>query len=229
MEHVLLNTHKLNEPWLFSFLYEYLNEDKKVLYFILDGYSSFSDDYRSIEDIYQKGSKDYDELVMPLLTYKINQKNISFLFRNENSLEKLKEVKDKYDVLILYGNNEIYFLEKEYEELLKDYKGLVIGINEGSNIQFEEYYRFDEDTSSYEGLGLLKGFVVDISYKKDEIHLENIIRLLEEKYDEIVCLPDSSGGFYISEGYIELLGEAFILKDDNMDELYEELETLRRW
>lgn len=229
MERVLCNTHKLNEPWLISYLNEYLKKDTKVLYFILDAGSSYNDEMLLLEDTFREGERAYEELVMPLEAYGIKRKNINFSFLHESSLESLKDNISNYDVVIVYGNNTIYEVEELLYEALNNFKGLYIGINEGALLALEEYHHFEDEYERLYGLGLLSGFTIDVLYKERAGHLENIIRYIEENDSSIVAFSDNGGGIIIGEGYMELLGEAFILGDDNLDELYGALETLRMW
>ncbi len=229
MEHVLCNTYKLNEPWLFSYLEEFLNKDAKVLFLVIDEYSSYSEEMVALEEKYESGKREYEALVMPLESYHIKRDNIDFIFLHDTSLADLKNNINKYDALIIYGNGNIYGIEDVLYECIKDFEGLYIGINEGALIALDEYYHYEEEYESFEGIGLLSGFSIDICYKDRENHIANIIRFMEENDKDIVAFRDSGSGIILNEGYMELLGDAFILKEDDIDELYQALDTLRMW
>lgn len=229
MEHVLCNTHKLNEAWLVSYLDEYLNKNTKVLYLILDTSSSYSEEMLALEEKYSEGKREYEALVMPLENYGVKRSNIKFFFLHETSLESLKDLIKEYDVVIAYGSGDVFMIEDVLYEAFNSYEGLYIGINEGALVALDIYHNFEDEYESFDGIGLLSGFALDILYKERENHIANLIRFLEESDQSIVAFSDSGGGLMISEGSMELLGDAFILNGDNLDELYNALETLRIW
>ncbi|MBR2066792.1 MAG: hypothetical protein IJ875_00760, partial [Solobacterium sp.] len=165
MRFVLLNTHQLSEAWLYPYLNDDLHADTKVCIFILEELSAYEEEKEMVEQQFKKGSRNYDALVTPLLTYGIKEDNIIFSYaHDQDATGKIRGA----DVLFIYGRKDAYiYLGDELKEEILQFDGLIIGIQLGALIQMDEYYRIEEEEAGFEeGLGLLSGFSLVIDYEQ---------------------------------------------------------------
>ena len=117
----------------------------------------------------------------------------------------------------------------EIKNLIRDYEGVVIGVSAGAMVQLDLYHLTPEDGYEYqyqEGLGMLGGFDVEVHYEEDLRHIEAIIRTLEDTGRAVVAM-DNQSGLLIDGDHLELLGNAFILDMNDLDELYQTYDGLR--
>ena len=70
-----------------------------------------------------------------------------------------------------------------------------------------------------EGLGVLSGFHLLMNYREEPEQLQTIIRCLETGDESVIIVPEQ-GGVMFDYGNIELLGNAFIADERDLDELY---------
>ena len=83
--------------------------------------------------------------------------------------------------------------------------------------QFEtgdEYERSERD-----GLARIPLIRFHMHYSETEEELRKMIRYLETDSRPLIVLSEKSG-LYIENGSLELLGDAFIAEDSDLDELY---------
>ena len=107
----------------------------------------------------------------------------------------------------------------------------MIGTSAGAMIQLDTFHLTPEEDYEYqyyEGLALLGGFDIEVHYEEDLRHIEAIIRTLEDTGNPVIVLPNE-GGAIIGDNMFELLGEAFVLETNDLDELYQAYDTLRTY
>ncbi|MBR0478703.1 MAG: hypothetical protein IJJ24_06370 [Solobacterium sp.] len=165
------------------------------------------------------------DLKRPLVSFGIPEKNIRWIdhFRMEGFEP------DDYDVLVLAGEDPAECMMR-MEDLgldLQSYRGILIGLSAGASIMAERFSLFSEDSPVFEllpGLGLSRGFLLDMHWQEDEYHLRNVIYMLETQDLPVICIPED-GGLLEEEGQFLLFGSAFAVTDRDLDRLYLKLES----
>ena len=100
---------------------------------------------------------------------------------------------------------------------LSGYRGILIGLSAGASIM-PEYYCQDAPVLR-KGLGLSRGFLLDMHWQADEYHTGRVIHMLETQDLPVICIPED-GGVLEEEGRFLLFGSAFAVTDRDLDRLY---------
>jgi len=212
MKFILCSEPNFNEKWGFNSIVQYLDRDSKVVILPLVYDEGWSFELNSFE----KGSKSYDKLIQPFLSYLIKENNISFFDVTYDSLDKIKQA----DVLYLVGDNPLHMMERINDlglrEVLCNYDGILITNHAGSQVVMDEFMVDDE---SYHGLSLLNGFDLISEYVEDVEHLGRLINSIEYRGKAVFAFP-KKGGVIIDDGHYELLGDAFTCSENDLDNIY---------
>ncbi|MBP1581077.1 MAG: Type 1 glutamine amidotransferase-like domain-containing protein [Oscillospiraceae bacterium] len=155
---------------------------------------------------------------------------ITYDILDRRNQEQRKELIQEADFLVLAGGhvptqNE-FFKEIGLRTLLKEFKGVVLGISAGSMNSADLVYvhpelpgetRFTETERFREGLGLTKTMILP-HYQMIKNDVLDGLRLFEDVAyrdsmgRQFLCLVDGSY-LYIQDGIEELRGEAYQIKD----------------
>ena len=93
-------------------------------------------------------------------------------------------------------------------------------LSEASHIAETEFESGEEyERESREGLSLLGPLHLHMHYQETEAELRKMIRYLERDGQPLAVLSKNSG-IYLGGGAFELLGDAFIAEESDLDELY---------
>lgn len=233
MINILLNLSNFDEPWAYETMEEYLHPTSHVLILPLSYNESWLSDHEDWYDMYGRDGRYYDEILRPFRAFGIHDENVSWVNYYEDDQEEALHKIKRADVLVLTGGVTDWVLQRlddlGIREAVCNFPGVVMGISAGAMIQLSEFHRTPDEMREFDyqsGLGLVEGFDIDVHYEQTEEHLFAIIRSLEDKGQPIVCSPNK-GGIVIDHGEYRLLGNAFVLTPDDLDEVYKAYDESR--
>ncbi|MDO4520540.1 MAG: Type 1 glutamine amidotransferase-like domain-containing protein [Erysipelotrichaceae bacterium] len=187
------------------------------------------------KESYGKGTDGYEELVRPFRSFGIKDPQISWVNYYEDDEASASRKIREADVLFFTGGYPDWMLQRLYDlgitEEVRNFDGVMMGTSAGAMIQLDTFHLTPEEDYEYqyyEGLALLGGFDIEVHYEEDLRHIEAIIRTLEDTGNPVIVLPNE-GGAIIGDNMFELLGEAFVLETNDLDELYQAYDTLRSY
>ena len=234
MANILLNISNFDEPWAYESLQRYLPPESRVLIIPLSFHESWITDSFEWHERYGRGSREYREIVRPFLSYGIPEKNIRWINYYEDDEDSCLYKIRSSDVIFFTGGYPDWMLQRLYDlgikEAVRDFPGVVIGTSAGALIQLAHYHLTPEEDYEYqyqEGLGMLSGFDADVHFVEDLKHVEAVIRSLEDLGEPVIAMPDR-GGVLIDGDSFELLGDAFVLDRNDLDDLYAAYDYLRQ-
>ncbi len=223
---ILVNRTDFNQAWAANDLIEWIKSDSKVYIMALKREDGYSQDYSNYHEDFSNTSDFRYDLKRPFISYGIKDENISFFNQyydyEDDVYRKLKtsdivllacdDVEDGMNVLEDHG----------LVSMLRNFNGIIIGAAGGAKLLMDQFYYEDtyEGLIARNGIGRIKGYDVDVHYVEDESHLSYQIHTLEQNDVQLIVLPQI-GGAIVNQGRVELLGGAFIVKDTDLDELYE--------
>jgi peptidase E len=183
--------------------------------------SYFENQFISQEDYeshYQKDGEYYEKMVEQFSLYDIKPEQISWIIDGKDTYESaIKKIKDA-DILYFPGGAPDLFMKRIIKlglrETIEAHTGHFIGSSAGTMIQFKNYYiTKDQDYKRFsyeEGLDLLKGFFVEVHYRR-RVQQKKAMRKVFRAYKEpIFGLPDD-GLIIVTKDQIELIEPASIL------------------
>ncbi|MBR2810191.1 MAG: Type 1 glutamine amidotransferase-like domain-containing protein [Solobacterium sp.] len=233
MINVLLNISNFDEPWAYGSLEPLLPPHSKVLILPLSYDEGWITDAYEYREKYGRGTEGYEELVRPFRAFGIDDDDISWINYYEDDRDSALRKLENAEVLFFTGGYPDWMLQRLYDLGIKEdiaaFDGVVMGTSAGALVQLDEYHLNEEEGYPYqiqEGLGLIGGFDIDVHYEESETHMAGIIRSIEDMDRPVVCMPND-GGMILDGENVELLGGAFVLTRDNLDELYEAYEALQ--
>ncbi len=128
------------------------------------------------------------------------------------------------DITVLFGTEPSVCMDvledHDLVSALLSSPGILIALSEAALTvcrEFENEALYDR--SARKGLGILQGAHLCMHYDESEEQLRRMIRLLETQGGSLLVLSAGSG-VYLEEGHIELLGDAFIADEQDLEELY---------
>lgn len=231
MINILLNDTDFFNAWCYSSLSHYLKKDTHVLVIALTRNDGWSLDEEEWEHQFSKGGKIYQRIVHSFKQYQIEESNIEWFIPNRDSKRTLENQLKKADVIYLYGNEAESFMERVHDlslfQALSSYQGIVISNAVGSLVQmdvFDSMYAYEEEP--IQGLGLLEGFALVSDYKEDAGTLARIIRHIEQRGKSVIAFG-KDGGAIIDHGSLELLGNAYMIDEADLDAVYRAYEDAK--
>ena len=226
MTNILLNKSNFDEYWAYDSLSPYLSEHTKVLVLPLSFHESWITDSFEWHECYGRGKDEYEEIIRPFLSYGIPEKNIRWINYFEDTQESCLRKIAHADLLFFTGGFPDWTLQRLYDLGIKEavhaFDGIIMGTSAGALIQLEQYHltpEYDYPYQYQEGLGMLSGFDIEVHYEEDLRHVEALIRTLEDLGCPVIVMPDE-GGVLIDGDRFELLGGAFVLDGNDLDDLY---------
>mgnify|MGYP002627372722 CR=1 FL=1 len=208
MINILLNLSNFDEGWAYPSLEHILTPDKKVLILPLSYDEGWITDAYEWKRKFGKGRRHDDET---------------------SASDKIESA----DVLFFTGGYPHWMMQRLYDLGIQDnirrFDGVVMGASAGACIQLDEFHLPSEDEEPFqyqEGLGLLAGFDIDVHYEEDLVHVEALIRSLEDMGKPIIAYPNQ-GGVIIEGDHFELLGGAFVVDVNDLNDLYDTYDYLR--
>ncbi len=233
MINILLNISNFDEGWAYPSLENILTPDKKVLMLPLSYDEGWITDSYEWKRKFGKGRRHYEELVRPFRSYGIPDRNISWVNYYDDDESSSRRKIENADVLFFTGGYPHWMMQRLYDlgiqDDIRDFNGVVMGTSAGACIQLDEFHLPAEDEEPFqyqEGLGLLSGFDIDVHFEEDLIHIEALIRSLEDMGKPIIAYPNQ-GGVVIEGDHFELLGGAFVVDTNDLNDLYKTYDYLR--
>lgn len=126
------------------------------------------------------------------------ENNIKVLDCYKNSKNKIKDLINTSDVIILTGGNPEMFYQKVVQDMeclydLKYFKGLVIGSSAGAVLQFKRYFitaknNYYKYFSFYDGFGLINDpFYIDVHSINNNFYLKKLSNVAKNKKKKNIC------------------------------------------
>ena len=196
---------------------------------------SYHEDYikneRDFDEHFSKGKDQYEDIAKEFRKYGI--KNIKVLHYYRDSRKTIRSKFYHADILFFTGGYPDKFLYRidqlNIRKFILNFKGIIMGTSAGAMIQFDKYHVTPEeegqDYEYHEGLGLLSGFDIEVHYEDSFNHLASLITDLKLHPIPIFALPNNGGMIVDGDEYL-LLGDAFEVNPNDIDEMQEELEEL---
>ena len=215
---LIANRTNYDAPWAADFLRSLFHPGMKAV--ILppieqEGWASERDAW--LAEFGRDSDHRYD-MERPLRSYGIRE----FVWWDGDSLslEHLFSEIEEADVLVIFGDDPhpcMRMLEDTgLDEAVKQFDGVLVVLSEAAQIVTA---RFGERYEMQEGLGLIQGASLCMHYDESEAQMRKMIHTLETQEPHVLVLSDRSG-VYFEEGHIELLGDAFIAEEEDLEELY---------
>ena len=147
---------------------------------------------------------------------------------DDSSLQRIEDtirrtIRD-CDVTVLFGTDPSVCMDVLEDhgltDVILDSPGILVTLSEVSAAvcgEFENEALYDR--SLRRGLGIMNGAHLCMHYDESEEQLRRMIRQLEIHGGSLLVLSEQSG-VYLEDGHIELLGDAFIADDSDLEELY---------
>ena len=179
-------------------------------------------DYSKTE-LYVYGNNNNVIGIIPLLQEISSLKDINII-DNRVSKEEAKKIIPNSDVLYLLGGNpfnQLEYLQKEnYDNLIKEFSGIIIGTSAGAmNLAKEAYYSKDEELKEsmfYQALGLVD---ITIDPHFDINNKEQISEIIKNSnHKRIVGLPEESG-IRIANKNISYINKCYQFEKEKMTEI----------
>lgn len=231
MVNILLNDTDFDLDWAYPSLQTYLTKDTLIYVMPLVESEGWSADEEEWEHQYRKGGKTYEKIMQAFRNYRIADEHVKFFNHYQDTKEQVEKELKKADLLYLYGNDGEHMMMRIEDlglmDLILKYDGIIMSNHAGSNLMMETFdstYEWEEE--QIQGLGLLKGFALMSDYIEDAPHLARLIRHIEI-HGKAVFVFGKDGGVIIDHGKYELLGNAFIVSDDDLDAIYKAYEDAK--
>ena len=177
MINVLLENTQIDAPWLYGSLKKYIKPNFRVAVVAL----SFKENrVRNLEDwdaLYSKeNGKYYGSIAGGLLSYGIQEENISFLNWFKDTKETAARTVEMADIVYFLGGLPDRMMERiralELYDVLLAHDGIAMGYSAGALVQLAEYH-LSPDTDyprfTYQkGIPYLHGFYLEVHYEGTE-------------------------------------------------------------
>lgn len=219
---LIANQTNFDREWAAEFLVTLFRKDMHVLIIPLARNEGWASDVREWDESFQEGSDYHYDLERPFRSYGI--RSFSWLDQYRCTREEAVRAIEQSDICVLSGNDPSACMD-QIEELgivneLKEYRGILVTLSEASHLaetEFESGWEGEKEMRA--GLGLLGPLHLHMHYQETEAELRKMIRYLERDGQPLAVLSKNSGVF-LGGGAFELLGDAFIAEESDLDELY---------
>ena len=180
-----------------EYLKKYVKKDAKVL--IIPW--SFPNEINNLDEYFGKDTKRYLKYINVLLFLGYQENNIKVLDCYKNSKNKIKDLINTSDVIVLTGGNPEMFYQKVVQDTeclydLKYFKGLVIGSSAGAVLQFKRYFitaknNYYKYFSFYDGFGLINDpFYIDVHSINNNFYLKKLSNVAKDKNKKIYAISN---------------------------------------
>lgn len=180
-----------------EYLKKYVKKDAKVL--IIPW--SFPNEINNLDEYFGKDTKRYLKYINVLLFLGYQENNVKVLDCYKNSKNKIKDLINTSDVIVLTGGNPEMFYQKVVQDTeclydLKYFKGLVIGSSAGAVLQFKRYFitaknNYYKYFSFYDGFGLINDpFYIDVHSINNNFYLKKLSNVAKDKKKKIYAISN---------------------------------------
>ena len=219
---LIANRTNYDRPWAADYLRHVIRPDMHAVIVPTrtdEGYASGTPDW---ESSFGKGSDLRYDMERPLRSYGV--RSFRWLDHGRDDPEAMEQAILHADITVLFGSDPFEAMnmieDNNLRSALLHGQGMLITLSEVSSVvcaQFENESMYDRGVR--EGLGLLGGAHLCMHYDESEEQMRRMIRQLEDEGGSLLVLSDQSG-VYLEDGHIELLGDAFIADEGDLEELY---------
>lgn len=216
MINILLEGYEINAPWLYNDLKNYILPNCSVAVIAFSFRDSEVKNQADWDLLYSKENGIYyNGIVGGFTAYGISEKNITFLNYFEDTKESAKQKAEQADILCFTGGRPDRMMDriKEFDlvDVLRNFKGIVMGYSAGAVIQLSEYHLSpDKDYKEfqyYDGLGYLNDFYLEVHYENTKVQNKAIQRVLAERGKTVYATAFMAGAVIADNGNIKLLGD----------------------
>jgi len=211
MTNILLNYYNFDGSWAMPHLKKYV-ENKRVLIVPLAYRESQAWDNGSWQSVYGKGGEKYDNILRPFLAYGYKENEIEWLncFDERNHAEQINNA-----TLLFFTGGMPEKAIRRMDELkitdaVKSFDGVIMGASAGAMLQLDVYHVTpDEDYDSYgvySGLGLVKGFDLEVHYLATDLQQQCANRARRELGLPVYRMRHE-GGLLVHNGKITVMGD----------------------
>lgn len=219
---LIANKTNFDRPWAAEFLGQIFRPGMHVCVLTTEhdeGWASSSGDWE--HQYGESGDFRYD-IERPLRNYGI--RSFSWLDPQRDEEQQIRRTIRDCDVTVLFGTDPSVCMDVLEDhgltDVILDSPGILVTLSEVSAAvcgEFENEALYDR--SLRQGLGIMNGAHLCMHYDESEEQLRRMIRQLEIHGGSLLVLSEQSG-VYLEDGHIELLGDAFIADDSDLEELY---------
>lgn len=160
-----------------------------------------------VNDFFKKGGNRYNRYIDALKIIGIKEKNIIVCNCYSDSKEKLKEIIQNSDILVLPGGNPEMFFKKVVHDTeilydIKHFKGIIIGESAGTELQLTRYFitaknNYYKYFAFYDGFGVINDpFYIDVHTINNKYYLKKLQQIANEKNKKVYAIYDDGALLY---------------------------------
>jgi peptidase E len=207
--------YSIHEDWCYNAFQHYIKPGMKVVVIPFSFYQNEIYDDITWTKYYGKENGIYCAgIIESFRRYGIDASYISMINYFQTSKEEAKLMIKNADIIYLPGGLPDKMYEKIVEfsllEVIMSHKGVVIGHSAGAMIQLDEYFISpDWDFSEfgyYPGLGLIKGFGIEVHFRDLKTQFDAIKKYMIEKHKNVYAITDQ-GALIVDNGKISVIGD----------------------
>ena len=226
---ILLNVNNFGQ--FYSQLKDILRPNLRVLILPLSYHEDWIHDGKELLAHYGYRGEEFRDIWKEFEAYGIRFRNVRILNYYKDSYEEAVRKIRRADVLFFtggYPDKMLYRIDQlGIREEIRDFPGIVMGTSAGAMIQFDHYHvtpeEEGEDYEYHDGLGRLSGFDIEVHYEESSVQLSCMLIAIKETGIPIFAMPNSSGLICDGED-IKIMGDAFLVTDDDVDEMQREID-----
>lgn len=222
---ILLSSYDFHEEWAQQIMRPLLQQDMKV---VVIPFSFDDKEVKTLDDYdqhYGINGKHVPYILRPFHYYGLYDIEFVDYFRDSQQIAQKKVM--SADILFLTGGlPDQYFCRLEEFGLVEYIQGshaLIIGASAGAMIQFDHYHVTpDDDYPQYHyqnGLGLVKGFEIEVHYCHSPIQNMGIQRVIREK-GLPTYVVGNNGGILYHQNKIIPFGNAYLVNNSEDKEVF---------
>lgn len=177
-------------------------------------------------DFFKKGERRYNKYVNPLKELGIDEKNIYVCDCYKDSKDKLADILNDSDVLVIPGGNPEMLFKKVLHDTeliynIKRFKGIIIGESAGTELQLKRYFITAKNNyygyfAFYDGFGVLDDpFYMDVHSIDEEDYLNKLQEVSNNNNKDVYAIFDDGAIIYDRKNKdIELFGNVTHFKPE---------------
>ena len=198
---IVLNHCDIDQKWIYMELKNRISNKDKVCILAF----SFYDDTKNINDWNKQFKKGqgyfYPKYTDVFYTYGVKKENIEWVNYFSDSKQEIENKIINSSILVLpQGAPDLLMKRlKEFKlkGIVKRYKGMIIGCSAGAMVMLDTYHITPDDEypdfGYYTGLGLVKGFGIEMHYRNSRIQKECIEKVKKEKKIPVYGIYETGG------------------------------------
>lgn len=225
MKSLLLSQFNFDEDWIYEDIRKNFTGNERIVVCPLTFSPEKIENDKLWNAFYGKSCVGYEEIMKPLRKFgyiKEKEEKIEWLNYFKDSKEKFKEKIKNSDILILPGGLPDWQMKKmeelEITEIIRTYKGFLIGKSSGALTQTEYFYLspdLDYPVLKFgKGIGRINmNCYFEVHFdKENKNQVEALKKAQKEKYSKVIALGDK-GALMIENNQMAEYGDIFIYND----------------